>query len=194
MAQKKAEIDYSKRLKNWQYEQFCRAYLVTNNATQAAKDAKYSKKTAGSKGTHLLQIVSIAGRLAYLQGVLAKKSDIDAQKVIAEYSKIAFANIKDFLESGNEITDISQLPDEIAAAVDSIQCDIRHDSGESEGYTEKVKIKLHSKLGALNDLARHLGLFGKDNLQRQSAPPTLVIHDNRTQVAVIHEPGGQDGG
>lgn len=171
-----SEVDFSKPLKNWQYEQFCRAHLVTNNATQAAKDAKYSRKTAGSKGTQLLQIVSIAGRLAYLRGELAKKSDIDAKRVIDEYAKIAFCNTQDFLLENNKIADISQLPREIAAAVSSVQVETRHDNGDSEGYTDKVKFTLHSKIQALDALGKHLGIFREDNEQKgQILIPIQVI-------------------
>ena len=77
---------------------------------------------------------------------------------IKEMAKIGFSNIQDFIESGNEIRDLSELNPSIAAAVESIQSDIRHDSGKSEGHVEKVKIKLHSKLGALNSLAEILKL------------------------------------
>lgn len=167
------ETDYSKPLKNWQYEQFCRAYLVTNNATQAAKDAKYSEKTAGSKAVQLLQIVNIIGRLAHLRSILATKMDITAQRVIDEYAKIAFCNTQDFLLAGNQITDISQLPPEIAAAVSSVQVETRHDNGKSEGYTTKVKFTLHSKTQALDALGKHLGIFKEDN--EQKGQPLLAI-------------------
>jgi phage terminase small subunit len=171
MAKTVAEIDYSRRLKNWQWEQFCQTYLITNNGAEAARVAKYSLKGVNGTGSRLLANVSIAGRIAYLKGQLAKKSDIDAQRVINEYSKIAFANIQQFLDSKNQVRDISELPADVAAAVESIQIDIRHDT-VGPGHTEKVKFKLCSKLGALNDLARHLGLFEKDNDQ------------SRTQVAI----------
>ncbi len=181
MGKEQSEIDYSKPLSNDKYEAFCQQYIIDNNATQAAIRAGYSERTAGSKGTQLLQIVNIKGRIAYLQGQLAEECGVTAKKVITELTKIGFANIKSVLSKGNEIVDISQLPDEIAAAVESIQSDIRHDSGDSKGYTEKVKVKFHSKLGALNDLGKHLGIFGKDNEQRQG----LTLADIAAMAGVI---------
>ncbi len=169
-------VDFSKPLKNWQYEQFCRAHLVTNNATQAAKDAKYSPKTAGSKGTHLLQIVNIAGRLAFLRSQLAQKLDITAERVINEYAKLAFSNTQDFLDEDNAIKDISQLPREIAAAVSSVQVETRHDNGDSEGYTEKVKFTLHSKIQALDALGKNLGIFKEDNDQSRSQIAVQIVN------------------
>ena len=67
MAKEKADIDYSKPLAYPRYEQFSQAYMVTNIATQAAKDAKYSAKTAYSQGQRLLKHVEVKGRIAYLQ-------------------------------------------------------------------------------------------------------------------------------
>ena len=146
-------------------ERFCQEYMVDLNATQAAIRAGYSKKTAKSIGQENLTKPDVQVRITELRKGLQEKTGINAVRVINEYAKVAFANIKSFLDEGNAITDISDLPDEIAAAVESIQSDIRHDSGDSDGYTEKVKLKLHSKLSALNDLGRHLGIFEKDNEQ-----------------------------
>ncbi len=157
-------------------EKFCREYVVDFNATRAYKDVyKCSDEVANASGPRLLGKVSIQARIADLQKDLQKATGINAERVINEYAKVAFANIKSVLTEGNEIKDISQLPDEIAAAVESIQSDIRHDSGDSEGYTEKVKVKFHSKLGALSDLGKHLGIFKKDNEQSKPLPLTIIV-------------------
>ena len=37
------------------------------------------------------------------------------------------------------------------------------------------------KLRAYENLGKHLGIFEKDNKQRAQAPPTLVIHDERSK-------------
>lgn len=153
-------------------EQFCREYVVDLNATQAAKRAGYSKKSARIIAAQNLSKLNIQYRLQQLVDELQKNTGVNAERVIREYAKVGFSNIKDFITEGNEITDISELPDEIAAAVDSIQCDIRHDGGDSDGYTEKVKVKLHSKLGALNSLGKHLKIF-KDDEEKE--PITIIL-------------------
>jgi phage terminase small subunit len=153
-------------------DRFCSEYMVDLNATQAAIRAGYSKKTANRIGPENLSKPVIKDRVQTLMKGLQEATGITARRVIEEYAKIGFSNIKEYLDDGNEIKDISQLPDEVAAAVDSIQCDIRHDGGDSEGYTEKVKIKLHSKLNALDSLGRHLDIFNKDN---QSAKQEITI-------------------
>ena len=82
------------------------------------------------------------------------------------------------VSTDNEIKDISELPDDVTAAIESIQSDIRHDSGESEGFTEKVKLKCHSKTGALRDLGKHFGIFEKDNKQKNELLSTVLDRIN----------------
>ena len=118
---------------------------------EAYKQAGYSQKQSNnslmSNSTILLRNHKIKARLAYKRNQLAKKSDITAERVIAEMAKIGFSNIQDFTGQGNRIEDISTLPADQAAAIESIQTDDRG-----------CKIKLHSKLGALNSLAEILKL------------------------------------
>ena len=160
-----AIIDPSKPLKNNRYELFCQEYTVDLNKTQAAIRAKYSRKTASQKGEQLFRIVDIKNRVAYLMGKTTKRAEKTADDVIAELEKIGFSNIQDYIGERNTTLDLSMIPRDKAAAVDSIQIDVRHDTGDSDGYTEKVKFKLCDKRSALVDLGRRHGIFGKDNEQ-----------------------------
>ncbi len=183
MTKTEKTVDYSKPLKNNKHERFCQEYHVSLNATNSYMIAypKSSAKAADGNGTRLIGVDRVKGRIAYLQSLLSDTCGVTAQMLMDELKKVGFANIKSFLCKGNEILDVSQLPDNIAAAVDSIQCDIRHDNGESEGYTEKVKIKLHSKLTAIQDMGKMIGAYGKDNEQRQG----LTLADIAALAGVI---------
>jgi len=147
-------------------EKFCNEYLIDLNGTQAAIRAGYSKKTAQQMASRLLLNVVVQKRISELQKRLQVKTGITAEKVIAEFAKIAFANIQDYISEDNEIVDLSGIDKDKAAAVDSIQVDIRHDGGQSKGYTEKIRLKLHSKVSALENLGKHLGIYEKDNNQQ----------------------------
>lgn len=137
---------------------FCVEYLVDLNATQATIRAGYSARTAGHKASALVVDSCIQERIAELR-IKLQETTISPKDVLDELSKIGFSNIQSFIGGENEIKDISELTAETAAAVESIQSDIRHDSGKSDGYTEKVKIKLCSKLGALEKIGNILGIF-----------------------------------
>ena len=146
-------------------ERFCQEYMKDLNGTQAAIRTGYSKKTAHPQAGRLLSKVIIKKRIDALKKKLAEKADVNAGMVIEEFKKLAFANVQDYITYGNEIKDISRIDAVKAAAVESIQSNIRHDGGQSEGYTEKVKLKFHSKIAALENLGRYLGIYAADNKQ-----------------------------
>jgi phage terminase small subunit len=156
-------------------EMFCNEYLIDLNATQAAIRAKYPKKTARQMGTENLSKPVIQDRISQLQRQLQKDCDVTPADVINELKKIGFANIQDCISDDNEIVDISKIPKDKAAAIESVQSDIRHDGGKSKGYTEKVKVKFHSKVQALENIGKHLGIFEKDNKQKSIALPAIII-------------------
>jgi phage terminase small subunit len=146
-----------------QQKRFCREYVVDLNGKQAAIRAKYSLKAAEVQASHLLSLTKVKDYVAVLQKKLQDETNISAKKVIAEFAKIAFSNVGDFIEENNEITDLSKLNRDKLATVESIQSDIRHDGGDSQGYTEKVKLKFHSKVSALENLGKHLGIYAENN-------------------------------
>lgn len=157
-------------------DRFCKEYVIDLNGARAYREVyKCSDKAAESGACRMLRIAKVKARIVELREKLEKKTGISAESVINELAKVAFANIKSVLGEKNVIQDISQLPDEITAAVESIQSDIRHDGGDSEGYTEKVKVKFYNKLGALSDLGKHLGIFEKDNEQGKPITPQIIV-------------------
>ena len=158
------------------------AGMVQHKAYQKAGYKTKNDNSAMCCSTKMLQRnAKVIARLAYKRAQLAKKTDITAERVIAEMAKIGFSNIQDFTGQGNAITDISKLDPSIAAAVESVQSDIRYDNGKGEGYIEKVKIKLHSKLGALNSLAEILKL--KDVAGKTAVAVQIVNFADRSLEA-----------
>ena len=177
MAKKSTKpVDYSKPLKNRRYEDFCQFYLKLNNATQAAIQAKYSKKTAGSKGTQLLQIVSIKLRLDYLKSEIAEKCGVTAEMLTREYKKLAFSNMQDFEDEDGKTIPLHKLPCDVAAAIQTI-----------DAYGD---FKLHNKEKALDSLGRHIGFFEKDNNQQQIIiQKTLTEEDVKKHWAQVEAAG-----
>jgi phage terminase small subunit len=159
-------------------EAFVREYCSNGwNATKAVIAAGYTAKnigTAQSIGTENLSKPVIDLAISKKKAELAKKCEVTQEMIVAEMVKVGMANVQDYMDTNNAVRDISELPKDVAAAVESIQVDVRYDGGDSTGYTEKVRLKLHSKLTALDQLARHLGLFEKDNRQRQGQGQTLL--------------------
>lgn len=163
-------------------EMFCLEYLIDLNATQAAIRAGYSEHTAKDIACENLAKPNIQ---AYLQEAIKKRQDrteITADKVLMEYAKIAFIDIREYYNEDGTLKSPHDLNDKAAASLAGIEVD------EIWGYDvdlerkvkqgETKKIKMHNKLGALDSIAKHLGMFEKDNAQKQPMVAPQIIMGN----------------
>jgi len=116
------------------------------NATKAAIMAGYSANCARYTGCTSLTKPNVKAAIDKKRAELTARADVKAEQLVQEYMKIGFSNIQDYLADCNNIEDIKKIDRNQAAAVESIQIDIRHDKGDSKGYTEKIKLKLYNCL------------------------------------------------
>ncbi len=167
-------------------QRFVLEYLVDLNATQAAIRAGYSQKTSAEAGYENLRKPQIADAIATAQAERASRLEIDADRVVQEYARIGFADIRKAVKwrsnvlaaaidpdtgeaAGVHVNDVEflnseDLEDDIALAISEV-------SKDSKGG---VKLKMHDKLGALNSIARHLGMFNDKVSTTLEASPELT--------------------
>ena len=158
---------------NDKQKQFCKEYLVDLNATQAAIRARYAEKTAYSQGQRLLKNVEAQEYIRELMQKREQRTEITADKVLEEYAKLGFSDVTDYLqvvterilvghdkETGEPISDISQfvlmkdtanIPKSKLAAISEIK----------QAKDGSISFKLHDKKGALDSIAKHLGMFAE---------------------------------
>lgn len=152
---------------------FVNAYIVLKNATQAAIKAGYSKKTAHSAGPRMLENVAVAGAIVVKGRRIAEKYEITSERVLAEYARIAYANMLDFIEineDGTASIDFSKVTREQAAAMGEVVTETHTEgTGDDKTNVVRVKFKLHDKIRALEALAKHLKLFP------QNEPNSLAV-------------------
>lgn len=72
---------------------FCEEYLIDFNATQAAKRAGYSEKTAYSMGAENLRKPEILNYIEKRKKELKEQTEIKLDNIIDEACKIGFADI-----------------------------------------------------------------------------------------------------
>tara|TARA_B100000767_G_C19523111_1_gene433364 strand:- start:108 stop:641 length:534 start_codon:yes stop_codon:yes gene_type:complete len=135
-------------------EQFCQEYIIDLNATQAAIRAGYSKKTANVVGCENLTKPNIADRVAELRKGRADKVAIDQEAVLNNLIKAMNISL------GEEDT---------------------HVVGNVEGMITSVPVKktdVAAFIKIQDMLAKHLGMFEKDNEQ---------LSNNVTQSVVISD-------
>lgn len=153
-------------------QRFVEEYMVDLNATQAAIRAGYSQDTAKEIGCENLTKPNIQEAIQKRKQELSDQTGITAERVLKEYAKIAFSDIRELYTPDNNLYDIRQLDDETAGAVMSVEVDVMSMQGMPVGETKKVK--LYNKLTALEALGKHIGLFEKDNKQKQADVQNII--------------------
>ena len=156
-------------------ERFCYEYVLLLNATKAAVNAGYSKKTAYSAGNRLLKNVEIQKRVQSMKDSLSETAGISALRVIKEHEKIAFSSIAHLHNTWLERTEFEMLTEDQKACIKNISTKIvKKNIGASEEPeivdVEYVKIELYDKQKSLDSINAMLGfdapvrteLTGKD--------------------------------
>jgi phage terminase small subunit len=184
---KSSKIKTTKKPKlSAQQKMFCRLYVDCNNLADAWLKARYkckSRDVARNNARELIRTNPYAEQyIAYLRQKLEEKCDKTAEDAIRELTKLGFSNIQDYITDDNEVVDLSKIPREDAAAIESIQVDVRHDSDDSEGYTEKVKLKCHNKESALKEFLNRV-----QGLPKQRMEVTGVVGTRELSEAELRE-------
>lgn len=150
-------------------KRFCEEYLIDLNATQAAIRAGYSEATAYSQGQRLLKNVEVQALLSERKKKLQESTEITQERVLKEYARLAFSDLRQYYDEDGKLKHPRDMSHDSAAALASIEIydDMMTVGGERVKVGETKKIKLHNKVQALQDLAKHLGLFEVDNKQKQ---------------------------
>ena len=131
----------------------------------------WKEETVDARACELAKNSKVVVRLAELTNELKQRNMVTVEKTLAEYAKLGFSDITDYLqvvterilvgrdkETGEPISDISQfvlmkdtkdIPPEKLAAISEVK---QHKDGS-------ISFKLHDKRGALDSIAKHLGMF-----------------------------------
>ncbi len=158
---------------------FCNEYLIDFNASAAFVRAGYAEKGARQNAYTLLQNDEIKEYLSKQQEKLQRKTEISAERVINELAKIAFHNTQDFVNGGNSVLEIKHLDRDKVAAVSKIKTTTKEFDGN---VTTTTEIGFYDKVDALEKLGRHLGVFEKDNTQKQ--PNTNIVIPEQVSKAI----------
>lgn len=145
-------------------ENFCKQYLIDLNGAQSAIRAGYSKKTAKEQATRLLTNVHIKKKIDELIAKRDAKTEVTADRILAELGKIAFSDIRKFYGKDSTLLNVQSLDDDTAGAISGIEIEEIFDKdGKCIGTTKKIKT--NDKTKALELFMRHKGMFEKDNSQ-----------------------------
>jgi len=158
---------------------FADKYFETLNASESAIYAGFSEATAKQSGYQVLQREDVQEYLAKLRENYSSKHGVTRDRLIEEYAKIAFFDIREIYDVDGGLVHVKQLDDKSAGAIASIKSTEEwgeDDEGRKVVVGTNKEVKIFDKIRALQDLGKHLGLFEKDNSQKTPpAPKKLSI-------------------
>ncbi|WFD08724.1 DUF1804 family protein [Tepidibacter hydrothermalis] len=167
---------------------FCLYYIKSFNATMSAIKAGYSKESAHVQGSRLLSNVKIKAEIRKLKGAMAQELFIDAMDVVNKYVKIAFADITDYADFGNEeVTKVDKETNKENRYIknffhlkDSSMVDGTIISEVRQGK-EGVSIKLLDQMKALEKLEKYFDLF-PDKFRREIEEQKLKLSKEKLEI------------
>lgn len=157
---------------------FVKEYLIDFNATQAAIRAGYSKKTARSQGQRLLTNVDICTEIQKSVNERAERTEVTADRVVLEYARIAFLNPAKFFTMVDDtvLLDFNDCQEDEIRAIAEIQQEmyVEKDGTETGQTVKKTKLKFHNKLNALDALAKHTGVYERDEEREKEEAKEII--------------------
>lgn len=152
-------------------QRFVDEYLIDTNAHHAAIRAGYSRRSR-SYPERLMREPEIIAAIEQAMAARAERTGITRERVLAEYARIAFADLRglaDWGPQGAAIVEAAALSDDAAAAIAFV--------GEAtEGGATNLRLKTFDKLKALEALAR---LLNQPRVAEDGAasPPRPAPHE-----------------
>jgi phage terminase small subunit len=143
-------------------QRFADEYLIDLNATASYKRAGYAG-TGNTAEVNASRLLSGAKVSSYIQTRIKdreKRTEITQDRVLQEYAKLAFLDPRRFYDEHGGLIPVPLLPADVAAALAGMEVTTeRSKDGDREAMADVSKIKFIDKKGALDSVARHLGMF-----------------------------------
>lgn len=155
----------SKGAKKLRRKLFFDAYQTNgNNATQAAIAAGASPTSAHTLGCRWLKEMS--GAVDQAAQKRAYESGLSVERWEKEMAAIGHVDPGAFYRPDGTLIPLHELPEHVRRAVGRVETRTRYHKDGEETVTQTIY--MHDKNAALANIGKHLGLFEKDNTQRQS--------------------------
>lgn len=157
-------------------ESFCINYFQIGNATEAARIAGYSKKTARVIAAVNLSKVNIINRIKELQEAAASAKIMDVTERKERLSEIARARLTDYVTCGpdRDLVDVGpESPNTAALSEITSRTEVDKDGA---GAAVITKVKLHSPMQAVDLL---------NKMEKIYAEGTTVNIDNRKIEIIV---------
>jgi|JI10StandDraft_1071094.scaffolds.fasta_scaffold249928_1 phage terminase small subunit len=142
---------------------FVDEYLKDLNGKQAAIRAGYSPKTAEVQASRLLSNAKVQAAVVVQMKKREQRTEITQDRVLQEYARIAFLDPRKLLDNTGRPLPMQELDEDTARAIAGLKVSDKYTPATEEGgapdISTVIEYKLVDKKGALDSVARHLGMF-----------------------------------
>lgn len=160
---------------------FAKEYVIDSNATQAAIRAGYSENGARVRGSDLLLNSNVRSLVEWHFEQVAIRNRIDKDEIVQILAKMARFDIAEIYDDNGAIKPIHEISHSARMSIEGIDTSEiweRDEQGEIQHIGQLKKIKVSSRIQALNLLMKHLGMFEKDNKQKRAQIAIFQLPDN----------------
>ncbi|MBI4486144.1 MAG: terminase small subunit [Acidobacteria bacterium] len=138
---------------------FIAEYLIDLNATQAAKRAGYSPKTAQEQASRLLSNVKVAAAIAANQARQDAALGLTADEAREQNAFIARFDPADLFDEHRQLLHVKDMPRAVRCALRSVEV-VKRNLTSGDGTTDTtLKVQFWDKLKAIEMEYRHFGLL-----------------------------------
>jgi phage terminase small subunit len=150
---------YRDRVLTLQQEKMINVYFTNGfKMEDAYKRAGYAAASATNNATRVFKMPAVVREIERRQAVAQEKYDLDMKWVISRLMMLAGANFGDILvKLQDNDYDLSILTEAERFSISEISDEVEMTRSGAE--IAKTKVKLESRIAALDKLARHLGLY-----------------------------------
>jgi len=151
---------------------FAEAYIANGgNASEAARSAGYSAKTAYSAGYRLLKDVEVKSILDERQKALANKYELTAESIIKSIAQDLHFDPANLFNGDGSVKAVAEMDADTRMALVSIET---LQLGDADSPAIIRKIKWATKHQAREQAMKHLGMFERDNKQKSDPVVSLL--------------------
>ena len=129
---------------------FAREYLVDYNGARAAERAGYSKNGSKVIASRMLTQANVQAELAKRAKPITEKLELKASDVLERCTRIAFADVRGFVDDKGRLLKIHEVPDELEALIRSYKAN-------DDGVVTEIQIE--PRLAAVKLLMQNFGLL-----------------------------------
>jgi phage terminase small subunit len=170
-------VDDVKALDSWgltrKARAFCDAFLVDSNRslgdiyTDTHKPAKtMTTPIRASCGAGVLRTKAAQKYIKAKQRQARIRNNLDVDRVVQEFMSIGLADIGDLFDAEGRLLPIKEMPEGIRRSIAQVDVVTNYSgSGKNKrAVGQTTKIRMVDKKGALDSLARILGMFKQDRM------------------------------